>query len=86
MKYTWNSAYDNNHPSQLMTTLTARSVLMDGSITTPNWKVCIKWHTSELLPLKKALSMLTIFGVIFYTLHELGNAFPTVDHNGIIGE
>jgi hypothetical protein len=30
--------------------------------------------------------MLTIFGVIFYTLHELGNAFPTVDHNGIIGE
>jgi hypothetical protein len=31
-KYTSNSAYDNNHPSQLMTTLTARSALKDGSI------------------------------------------------------
>jgi hypothetical protein len=32
MKYTSNSAYDNNHPSQLMTTVIARSALMDGSI------------------------------------------------------
>jgi hypothetical protein len=31
-KYTSNSAYDNNHCSQLMTTVTARSALMDGSI------------------------------------------------------
>jgi hypothetical protein len=47
-KYTSNSASDNNHPSQLMTTLFAESTLMDGSIKMPLFRLCAELHTFEL--------------------------------------
>lgn len=79
-KYTSNSAYDNNHPSQVMTTHDHRNC----KISINGWKhnnaliqtYAYNYTLLRYLPLKQALSILTIFGVIFNTLHKLANALP----------
>lgn len=84
-KYTSNSAYDNNHSSQLTTTHDHCNC----KISINGWKhknaliqiYAYSYTLLRYLPLKKAHSILTIFGVIFNTLHKLTNALLKVDHN-----